>query len=86
MADAGDVERASTLLDTVVALDGRARFRSRVALEAVAARAGDAELYAHALEGQAELIAQSLDDADLGERTGVPSMLRTSHHAARATP
>ena len=84
VADAGDVERASTLLDTVVALDGRARFRSRVALEAVAARAGDAELYAHALEGQAELIAQSLDDGDLGDRNGVPAMLRTPQHAAEA--
>jgi tetratricopeptide (TPR) repeat protein len=83
-AGAGDLERAASLLDTVVALDGRARFRSRLALEFVAMRAKDIELQAHALEGQAELIVQGLDDPDLAARCGVPSTMATVEHAADA--
>jgi len=80
---AGDaVERASTLLDTAAGLEGRARFRSRVALEAIAAAAGNMELQAHALEGQAELITQSLGDPDVAGQVGVPRRLCTAAHAA----
>ncbi len=81
-AEAGDVGRASELLDTVVALEGQARFSSRLALEAVARKAEDHELLAHALEGQAELITQAIDDPEAAERTGVPSPLCTAAHAA----
>ncbi len=83
-ADGGELERASDVLDTVVALDGRARFRSRLALENIAQRAGDVDLQAHALEGQAELITQALEDADLGARFGIPSLMCRSEHAADA--
>jgi tetratricopeptide (TPR) repeat protein len=82
--ETGDVERASNLLDTVVALEGRARFRSRLALEDVARQSGDLELHAHALEGQAELIAQGLDDPEAADRAGVPRRLCTAEAAADA--
>src|SRR5262245_17812294 len=39
-AETGDIVRASSLLDTAAGLDGSARFRSRLALERVAAQAG----------------------------------------------
>ena len=44
-AEAGDVARASNLLDTAVALEGRARFVTRVVLEEVGRRADDPELH-----------------------------------------
>ncbi|RLB50540.1 MAG: hypothetical protein DRI90_23645, partial [Deltaproteobacteria bacterium] len=81
-AEAGDVGRASELLDTVVALEGQARFRSRLALEAIAIKAEDNELLAHALEGQAELIAQGIDDREAADRAGVPLAMCTAAHAA----
>ncbi len=81
-AAAGDLERASDILDTVVALDGRARFASRLALEGIARRGADLDLLAHALEGQAELITQALDDAALAARSGIPSIACTPERAA----
>ncbi|MCA9620201.1 MAG: hypothetical protein KC731_14365, partial [Myxococcales bacterium] len=70
-AGAGDTARAASLLDTVAGLEGRARFRSRLALESVARAAGDDELLAHAVEGQAELITLALDDPDDAGSWGV---------------
>jgi tetratricopeptide (TPR) repeat protein len=83
-AETGDIVRASNLLDTAAGLDGSARFRSRMALERVAAQAGDLELGAHALEGQAELIVQAIDDPEAGDRSGVPRLVCTSEYAADA--
>ncbi len=83
-AAAGDIERASNMLDTAAALDGRARFRSRLCLERIAAAAGDAELQAHALEGQAELITLGLEDQDNAVNLGLPSIMCTAQHAADA--
>ncbi len=83
-AEAGELQRATELLDTVVALEGRARYRSRLALERVALQAGDTELQAHALEGQAELIAQGLEDPAVAEQVGVPSIMCTVVHVADA--
>jgi tetratricopeptide (TPR) repeat protein len=83
-AEASDMARAASLLDTVVALDGRARFRSRLVLEDLARRASDAELMAHALEGQAELIAQALEDPEVAERSGIPRLMCTPEQAADA--
>lgn len=83
-AEAGDVARASNLLDTAVALEGRARFLSRVVLEDVGRRAEDPELQAHAVEGQAELITLALEDAEAAAASGVPAMLSTPVHAAEA--
>lgn len=84
VAKQGDFGRAANLLDTVVALEGSARYLSRLALERVARLAEDPELQAHALEGQAELIAQSLEDATLADRNGVPRTMCTPARAAEA--
>ncbi len=83
-ASGGDLERAAALLDDVAASDGRAQFESRLALEAIAARAGEVELQAHALEGQAELIAQAAEDPDFGNRAGIPRFMCDPQHAADA--
>jgi tetratricopeptide (TPR) repeat protein len=83
-ADADDADRASSLLDTAAAVEGRARFLSRLALERVAARAGDARLLAHALDGQAEIIAEALDDPAVADRVGVPRFMCTPAQAADA--
>lgn len=83
-ADEGDLDRATTLLDTVAGLEGRARFLSRVLLETIARAAGDAELEAHALEGQAELISQGIDDPDTAHAVGVPSLTCSAEFAADA--
>jgi cellulose synthase operon protein C len=80
----GDVESAGALLDTAAGLEGRARFASRLALEEVARRARDPELGAHALEGQAELISQGIDDPDAAAQVGVPSVICEPRYAADA--
>ncbi|WP_434045475.1 MULTISPECIES: hypothetical protein [Sorangium] len=79
-----NVERAYELLDAAAALEGRARFRSQLALEAIARREEDLGALARALEGQAELIADALDDEASGEANGVPRTMRTPEHAADA--
>ena len=84
VADAGDLGRAVKLLDEVNTLDGRARYRSRLVLEAVARDAGDAELQAVALEGQAELIAAAVSEPKRGDREGVPRTVRDVAHAVDA--
>lgn len=83
-AESGDLERAGEILDTVVALDGKARFRSRLSLENIGLRAGDTDLQAHALEGQAELVTQALEDPELATRFGIPSIMVTQAQAADA--
>ncbi|MEM6787291.1 MAG: hypothetical protein AAF715_07195 [Myxococcota bacterium] len=84
VAATGDTGRATTLLDTVVGLEGRARYLSRLALERVARQADDPELQAHALEGQAELIAAALEDPTAADRSGVPRTMCTPTRAAEA--
>ncbi|WP_438027093.1 hypothetical protein [Sorangium sp. So ce233] len=79
-----NVERAYELLDAAAALEGRARFRSQLALEAIARREEDLGALARALEGQAELIADALDDEASGEANGVPRYMRKPEHAADA--
>lgn len=76
-AKAGSTERAYELLDAASALEGRMRFRTQVALEAVAAAEDNAEALARALESQADLVAEALEDAARGEENGVPGTLRT---------
>ncbi|MBI4953226.1 MAG: hypothetical protein HY908_14430 [Myxococcales bacterium] len=83
-ADAEDFARAFSLLDQVAALEGRARFASRLALEAVARRANELDMAAHALEGQAELILAALEDPEFGDRAGVPRFARQTERAADA--
>ncbi len=81
---AENVERAYELLDAAAALEGRARFRSQLALEAIARREEDLGALARALEGQAELIADALDDEASGEANGVPRYMRKPEYAADA--
>ncbi|EYF03923.1 hypothetical protein [Chondromyces apiculatus] len=80
----GDAERAYELLGTAAALEGRARFQSQVALEEVARREDSAEVLARALEGQAELIAEALDDEVSGGANGVPRFMTRPEYAADA--
>ncbi len=84
VASSGDLERAASLLDQVVAIAGRARFRSRQQLERLAQDRGDENLWAHALEGQSMLIASTLDDPAAADHNGVPTAYRTAAHAADA--
>lgn len=79
-----NVERAYELLDAAAALEGKARFRSQLALEAIARREEDLGALARALEGQAELIADAIDDDASGEANGVPRYMRKPEHAADA--
>lgn len=80
----GQHERAYEHLDAAAALEGRARFQTRLVLERVAANAGDLDALARALEGQAEIIAEVLDDPERGEEIGVPKFLRAPACAADA--
>ena len=74
--------RAYEFLDAAAALEGHARFQTRLVLERVAA--GDPEQLGRALEGQAELIAEAVDDAARGDEIGVPVFMRTAAFAADA--
>ncbi|MBM4359088.1 MAG: hypothetical protein FJ096_13365, partial [Deltaproteobacteria bacterium] len=76
--------RAIKLLDAAAALDSRARFRSRLAMESVARSSGALELQAVALEAQAELVVAALADEARGDRDGVPRTVRTPAYAADA--
>lgn len=74
--------RAYEFLDAAAALEGRARFQTRLVLERVAG--DDLEVLSRALEGQAELIAEVIDDEGRGEEIGVPRFMRTPEFAADA--
>ena len=80
----GDVGQAVELLDSVLGLESRARYRSRLVLEQLAVEAQDMELQALALEGQAELISLALRDAAAGAAHGVPSIDADSTVAGEA--
>ncbi|MFO0614760.1 MAG: hypothetical protein U0414_19390 [Polyangiaceae bacterium] len=74
--------RAYEFLDAAAALEGRARFQTRLVLERVAE--GDFEQLSRALEGQAELIAEAVEDEGRGDEIGVPKFMRTREFAADA--
>ncbi len=74
--------RAYEFLDAAAALEGHARFQTRLVLERVAS--GDPEQLSRALEGQGELIAEAVDDASRGDEIGVPVFMRTAAFAADA--
>jgi tetratricopeptide (TPR) repeat protein len=74
--------RAYEFLDAAAALEGRARFQTRLVLERVAG--DDLEVLSRALEGQAELIAEVIDDEARGEEIGVPRFMRKPEFAADA--
>jgi hypothetical protein len=93
-AEAGDVDRATELLDRLRTERGPAAYAAAVALERVAwAEPGlpgsdearkRAMAYAGALESQAELIQEALDDAVTADDRGVPRWRRTLAHVVDA--
>ncbi len=83
-AKVGQTTRAYEHLDAAAALEGRSRFQTRLVLERVAQTAADLDAMARALEGQAELVVEVLDDPDRGEEIGVPAFMRTPAFAADA--
>jgi hypothetical protein len=83
-AKGGEMQRAYELIDTAAALDGMGRFRTQLALEALAAREDNAQALARALEGQAELIEEALQEPERGDANGVPRFLRRAEQAADA--
>ncbi len=83
-AKAGQHTRAYEFLDAAAALEGRSRFQTRLVLERVAQGAADLEALARALEGQAELVAEVIDDPERGEEIGVPRFMQTPAFVADA--
>jgi lipopolysaccharide biosynthesis regulator YciM len=83
-AAAGDTGRAYDLLGAASALEGRAQFRTQTVLEQIAAREDNLETLARALEGQAYLIEEAIEDPARGDATGVPRYMRKPEYAADA--
>src|SRR5207248_6741623 len=75
---------AYELLGAAAALEGKARFRTQVVLEQVAAKEDNLEALSRALEGQADLIEEALEDEKAGDATGVPRFMRKPEYAADA--
>ncbi|MFO0756401.1 MAG: tetratricopeptide repeat protein [Byssovorax sp.] len=83
-AASGETARAYELLGAAAALEGRARFRTQVVMEQVAAKEDNLEALSRALEGQADLIEEALEDDRAGDATGVPRYMRKPAYAADA--
>ncbi|HEY4117352.1 MAG TPA: hypothetical protein VGM56_05830, partial [Byssovorax sp.] len=83
-AAAGETARAYELLGTAAALEGKGRFRTQVVLEQLARKDENAEALGRALEGQADLLEEALEDPELGDANGVPRYMRTPAYAADA--
>lgn len=80
----GHVEAAFELLDAARKLPGVARYAALRATEALGLREGRHARVAEALEARAELIADALADASLGELYGVPQNARRPEAIADA--
>ncbi|APR83364.1 Exonuclease SbcC [Minicystis rosea] len=83
-AATGDTARAYDALASASALEGRAQFRTQVVLEQVAAKEDNLAELARALEGQAYLIEEAIEDPDRGDALGVPRYMRRPEYAADA--
>jgi cellulose synthase operon protein C len=83
-AASGDTARAYDALGAASALEGRAQFRTQVVLEQVAAKEDNLAELTRALEGQAYLIEEALEDTARGDATGVPRYMRRPEYAADA--
>jgi tetratricopeptide (TPR) repeat protein len=83
-AASGDTPRAYDALGSAAALEGRAQFRTQVVLEQVAAKEDNLGELTRALEGQAYLIEEALEDAARGDAAGVPRYMRRPEYAADA--
>jgi lipopolysaccharide biosynthesis regulator YciM len=83
-ASSGDASRAYDALGAAAALEGRAQFRTQVVLEQIAAKEDNLGELARALEGQAYLVEEAIEDAARGDATGVPRYMRRPEYAADA--
>ena len=83
-AAAGETPRAYELLGAAAALEGKGRFRTQLVLEQVAAKEDNLETLVRALEGQADLLEEALEDDAAGEANGVPKYMRKPEFAADA--
>jgi tetratricopeptide (TPR) repeat protein len=83
-ASTGDTARAYDALASASALEGRAQFRTQVVLEQVAAKEDNLAELARALEGQAYLIEEAIEDPERGDALGVPRYMRRPEFAADA--
>lgn len=83
-AASGDTARAYEALASASALEGRAQFRTQVVLEQVAAREDNLGELARALEGQAYLLEEAIEDPERGDALGVPRYMRRPEYAADA--
>ncbi len=83
-AASGETARAYELLGAAAALEGKARFRTQVVMEQVAAKEDNIEALSRALEGQADLIEEAIEDEKAGDATGVPRYMRQPAYAADA--
>jgi len=83
-AASGDTARAYDALGSAAALEGRAQFRTQVVLEQVAFKEDNLAELTRALEGQAYLIEEAIEDAARGDATGVPHHMRRPEYAADA--
>lgn len=83
-AAGGDTARAVDLLDLAAALDGRARFLTQVQLSALAAKENDGKASARALESQADMLGEAIDDPETADAAGVPRYMRKPEYAADA--
>lgn len=83
-AHEGNADRAYELLGSAAALEGKARFRTQVALEVIAQRDDNLDALSRALEGQADLLIEAIEDGERGDETGVPRYMRKPEFAADA--
>ncbi len=77
-----DTDGALESLQEARAIDSPARFRALQAIEAIASRDQRDELIAEVLKQQADLVLLAVDDADAGERNGVPLFVRAPVYVA----
>ena len=83
-AASGDTGRAYEALGAAAALEGRAQFRTQVVLEQIAAKEDNLAELVRALEGQAYLIEEAIEDGARGDAVGVPRYMRKPEYAADA--
>ncbi|MEM9692391.1 MAG: tetratricopeptide repeat protein [Myxococcota bacterium] len=71
----GNLDQAVRLVEDAVGLGGRATFLAHAKLAHLAGFARDSHLLIRALEAQAELVANALQDAERGRAAGIPATL-----------
>ena len=81
---AGEVDAAVSALDEAFQLSSGATYLVARASADLGEAAQRPDLTARALEAQAQLILAALEDASVGDSTGVPGICRTATHAVSA--